>query len=222
MYESIYLKPDTKHLKELSANMKAHNKKYHNTAPYTALVWNVSTGPRAGDIVWMMGPCTFTDLDSRPSADGHDDDWMHNVLPYVKDVGTGEYWRRDDDLSMPSDDGKPIIRVRFMVVNQEEDHRVDGLLEQISKTVKEMEGDFSWSVYDNMFRQGSIGRHIALVTGFNNWAALDEDGNFGEVFNKIYGEDAVRKFGEEMADVFEDSYDEYWTLMPELSGMDNE
>ena len=54
-YESIYLKPDTKHLKEFYAAMKAHNMKYHNSGPYQASVYIIDNGEMTGYFVWEMG-----------------------------------------------------------------------------------------------------------------------------------------------------------------------
>lgn len=95
MMESILLTPDYTKLKVLGENMRAHNTKYHNDGPYKASVYNISTGPNTGKLVWMMGPLKYTHLDSRPEVDGHDEDWRDNVMPYIKKNHTGEYWRMD-------------------------------------------------------------------------------------------------------------------------------
>ena len=112
MYQTIYLDGDNTKTNELGEGLKAHNKKYHNTAPHEAVVFSVNTGPRAGDLVWMMGPCTFSDIDNRPKGD-HGKDWRDNVLANCTDTGPVEYWKRNDELSRSSTKQQPITRIRF-------------------------------------------------------------------------------------------------------------
>ena len=104
MYETQYLKVQPGKWKEFSANMAAHNQKFHSDGPYKSSVWRVSNGKRSGQLVWVMGPCTFTDLDSRPAGDDHESDWMNKV----ESLATGhhnEYWRLQESLSyIPDDD----------------------------------------------------------------------------------------------------------------------
>jgi len=63
MYETMYVTPKKGMEKELKASMDAHNKKFHTTAPYEAFDRYVIIGEHEGDMVWLMGPTTFTDLD---------------------------------------------------------------------------------------------------------------------------------------------------------------
>ena len=99
IWESIIITPDYTKLKELGESMARHNKKYHASGKYQAHVYNISSGPNMGQIVWEMGPLTLSDLDSRPAAGGHDEDWRDNVMPYVKKMNTGEYWRQNQKIS---------------------------------------------------------------------------------------------------------------------------
>jgi hypothetical protein len=80
MYETMYLKPDAAKWEVLKEKLAAHNQKFHAEGPYEAYVQWVVNGPNTGQLVWVMGPCTFTHLDSRPSGDPHDSDWMTNVV----------------------------------------------------------------------------------------------------------------------------------------------
>jgi hypothetical protein len=222
MYETIYLTPDGKNLKKLNENLKAHNKKYHNKAPYSAFVFAVSNGPNAGQIIWMMGPLKYADLDTRPGKGEHNEDWDSNVVPYLAGSGTVEYWKRDDKLSNVVGDPRPINYNRFWKVNLENGFLVRGLLKQISETVKALEGENPWSVWDNEFRQGAMGRHIVTSTGMKNWAEMDDDDKFKETFEKVHGEDAWMPFVQSMGLAFEDSFDEIWTIIPELTGTETE
>jgi len=225
MWENIMLTPDYTKLKVLGENMRKHNQKYHKDGPYEATVYNIATGPNVGKIIWEMGALTFTHLDARPSAGGHDEDWRDNVMPYVKKMNTAEYWKEDSKLSnvgmLDGDNSKyPLLYLRYWEVNPDQDHQVNGLLEKISETIKAMEGDNPWGVYDNQMRQGlKIGRHLATVGFMKNWAEMDdESNNFKETFLKVHGENSWDGFIDSMSDAFTNSWDEVWEFNAALSG----
>lgn len=224
MWESILLTPDNTKLKVLGENMRAHNEKYHKEGAHNANVYTISTGPNTGKMVWMMGPLKFADLDTRPAVGGHDDDWRDNIMPYVKKMSHGEYWKGDAKLSNTdmmegTDPGEySILHVRYWEVNSKHGYMVDHLLEMISKTVKAMDGVNPWGVYDNLFRQGDLGRHLATVGFSKKWAEYDEDPKFKKAFVKTFGEDSWDSFVKGMGHAFDNSWDEVWTYSKELSG----
>lgn len=224
MWESITITPDNSKLKALGEAMKKHNQTYHKSGPYKAYVYNIVSGPNANKIVWEMGPLMFSNLDARPSKGGHDDDWRDHVMPYVKKLNTVEYWTKDDKLSNeesldPNKVSHPILYIRYHEVKDGQGYNINRLLKQISETVKAMEGDNPWGVYYNEGRQGTkIGRHIATVSFFKNWAEMDEDSNFKETFIKVHGKNSWQPFVKGMGDTFSNSWDEIWKFNPELSG----
>ena len=223
MWESITITPDNTKLKVLGENMRKHNMTYHKDGPYKAYVYNISTGPNIGKIVWEMGPLTYSHLDARPSEGGHDEDWRDNILPYVKKMSNGEYWKKDKELSNtdmldPNSMSHPLLYIRYFEVTKGEAHNVGAIFKQVSETIKAMEGENPWSVYYNEFRQGDLGRHIASVSPYKNWAELDVEDNFKETFTKIHGENSWQPFLENMNDSFTNSWDEIWTYNEKLSG----
>ena len=224
MWESIMLTPDNTKLKVLGENMRKHNQKYHKEGPYKAAVYSISTGPNVGKLIWEMGPLTYSLLDARPSKGGHDEDWRDNVMPYIKKMHTVEYWKEDGKISntgmLDGDNSKyPLLYIRYWEVNPNQGYQVNGLLKQISKTVKAQEGDNPWGVYDNEMRQGlKIGRHIATVSFMKNWAEMDKDGKFKETFLKVNGKNSWDPFVEGMGDAFSNSWDEIWAYDKAMSG----
>jgi len=223
MWESITLTPDNTKLKVLGENMRKHNQTYHKDGAYKAYVYNISTGPNVGKIVWEMGPLTYSHLDARPSAGGHDADWRDKIMPYVKEMSNSEYWKKDKELSNTDmmDQNKvshPLLSIRYLEVVKNGGQNVKILLKQISKAVKAMEGENPFSVYYNEFQQGDLGRHIALVSSFKNWAELDKEDNFKEAFLKVNGKNSWQTFLDNMNDTFSNSWDEFWTYNPTLSG----
>lgn len=226
MWETIYVTPNNAKLKALGEALAHHNKTFHSEGPYTANVFNVASGPNSGKMLWTMGPCTYTDLDNRPDDDAHNDDWMNNVMPHVKKMESGEYWKMDDELSnFPEGGGQyAIFLVRYHELHNGQGYRLKDLLTKISNTIKAMEGDNPWGVFYNEFRQGNdIGRHIATVSYFNNWAEFDDDtNNFKEKFMEVNGENSWDGFIRDYDDIISNSWDEIWSHMPKLSGGSSE
>jgi len=224
MWESITLSPDNTKLKELAEGMHKHNKKYHQNGPYKAVVYNITTGPNIGKIIWEMGPLKYSDLDGRPSEGGHDEDWRDNVMPYIKKMSNGEYWKQDDKLSNvammdPNKVTHPLLYIRYHEVIKDKGYSINNLLKKISETVKAMDGVNPWGIYYNEFQQGyKIGRHIASVTFLKNWAELDDDTKFKETFIKVHGEKSWNPFLDGMRDTFSNSWDEIWEYNAKLSG----
>ena len=224
MWESIMMSPDYTKLKVLGENMRKHNQKYHKDGPYKATVYNIATGPNVGKMIWEMGPLTYSHLDARPSKGGHDEDWRDNVMPYIRKMHTAEYWKEDAKNSNTSmldgDNSKhPLLYVRYWEADPNQDHLINGLLKQISETIKATEGDNPWGVYDNQMRQGlKIGRHIATVGFMKNWAEMDDEGTFKATFIKTHGESEWNPFLENMSNAFTNSWDEVWSYNANLSG----
>lgn len=219
LFESIILDPDLGSLSDLADAMAAHNKKYHPEGAHQASVYRVVTGPNAGKLIWMMGPLTWSDLDNRPAADGHDEDWVNNVLPHIKESGHVEYWARDNDLSAPlSETQFPMYYLRYHNIEKGQGHKINDLFTKISNTIKSIDAVNSWSVYDNTMRQGSAGRHMVTVSGMNNWAEMDDDWKFKDHFEKLYGAGSMTGFNLEMMEATSDSWDEIWAFDAYMSG----
>ena len=75
MAEITFMLPKIGMEKAFVKAVTAHNNLYHKEGPYQAHLDNVLTGKEAGWFVWIMGPCTFTDLDSRPGEGAHTAHW---------------------------------------------------------------------------------------------------------------------------------------------------
>lgn len=224
MFESMMMTPDYTKLKVLGENMRAHNAKYHKDGAHKAAVYTISTGPNSGSMVWMMGPTTYTHLDSRPSDKGHDEDWRDNVMPYIKKIHTSEYWKMDGKLSnmsmMDGDNSKyPIIFVRYGEIESDHQYSFKSFFEMVSKTIKAMEGENPWGLYYNEFRQGNLGRHVASVSFLKNWAEMDDDSvSFKDTFKTAIGEDQWQNFIDMSDKVFSNTWDEIWSYNAYMSG----
>ena len=223
MWEDIMLTPDNTNLKVLQDNIRKHNQTYHKTGPHKATVYNITTGPNAGKIIWEMGALTYTDLDTRPGVGGHDEDWRDNVSPYIKKTNTVEYWKSDKKLNntdmLDGDNSKyPILFVRYFEVADGPTPGVNTFFERVSKTVKALDGVNPWGVYYNEFRQGDLGRHIATFSFSPNWADYDRDVNWVENFNKVNGKDSWQNQRDLYTATFKNTWDEIWVYDANMSG----
>ncbi|MFL0352329.1 hypothetical protein [Xanthomarina sp. GH4-25] len=223
MWQNVMLTPDYANLKTFGENMRKHNQTYHSEGHFNAFVFNITTGPNAGNIIWQMGPMMFKHNDSRPRG-AHDADWRDNVMPYVKKVQTVEYWSQDDELSNTSllagDEVKyPILFVRIMELADDHQYLMKDFFKKVSTTLKSMPGENPWGLYYNNFLQGDLGRHVASVGFSKNWTEFDKEGpNFKEAFEKLHGENSFQNFLDARDDLFEDTFDEIWVYNKNLSG----
>jgi hypothetical protein len=178
----------------------------------------VNTGPYTGQISWVMGPCTFTELDSRPDSKEHTDDWTYNVMPYVESVSDGEYWKLDDKVSyMPAGSftGKEIWSVYDVKPGQ--GYRFTALLEKAVAVYTKKSYPGYFRVYRSQF-ESDKGRDVAVGFGFKNYAFFDEEDNFWKDYEEVNGEGSKMKFFAEYNDVVISAYDEVSEYIPELSG----
>lgn len=218
MYESMYIKPKFNKIEEFYEALAAHNQKYHAKGPETVAIQRVANGSRAGQLVWVMGPLTFADLDKRSSDKTHQDDW-NTVMPYIDEISEVEYWRMDADLSYTPEGWHftPKIHIRSWEL---EHGKTDEFLELMKKIVvvfRTKNYDNSWHVYWNYFQTGN-GRDLAGVFGFNKWAFYDEDPVFIKDFEEIHGEGSWADTYEAMTQATVGMTEEIRELIPELGG----
>ncbi len=218
MFETIYLKPKVDKMAELKKNLAEHNKEYHADGPYEAYVWAVFTGPHQGELVWAMGPCTFTDLDSRPDSDKHNDDWQNNVMPYLEGASDLEYWKVDDEASYEAEDA-PTGKVKWTLydIKPFEGYRFSEIVKKVAKVYKEKSYKHSFIVYNNQFDDEN-GHDVAIETPFAKWAFFDEEIKFARDYDEVHGEGSWRLLLEEYKDVVISSTDELAEFLPDLSG----
>jgi hypothetical protein len=222
MYETMYLKPDATKWAKLKDNLAAHNQKFHAEGPYQAQVQRVVNGPHTGQLVWVMGPCTFTHLDSRPSGDPHDSDWMTSVVALLEGVGENEYWRLDQERSyQPNTENHPKLRVRILDIERAQMYRFNELLEKMNTVRETKKYPNRRNVYRPRFWNGP-GRDVALVWSFDTWAELDRDAAFADDYEEVHGDGSWRLFLEEWRAVVKEAYDEYREVLPELGGASSE
>jgi hypothetical protein len=216
MYETQYLKVRPGHAKQFNEAMKAHNDRFHASGPYQASVWLVPNGPRSGQMFWIMGPCTFTDLDNRPSGEAHDGDWTNNVLAHAEG-GETEYWKLDPDLSyQPDTNPRPLLRARILDINRFEGYRFNQLQRKVKEVLEAKKNPNPLTVFRTV-SWSATGRDVATVLSFDKWADLDRESTFIADYEEVHGEGSWRLFLAEWGDVVKHAEEEFHQLIPELS-----
>jgi hypothetical protein len=220
-YEVQFMTPSPDALGDLNEAMAAHNQEYHSGGPYHANVWYVVNGPRTAQLVWVMGPLTFGQLDGRPSVGGHDDDWQENVVPHLEPEVDVSYWRQNDGASYVTDQElHPILRIRAYRIAP---GRMGDFM-QSRRMIKEVAEAKGWSrssvVMQPRFRP-QTGPDVVVITPFDTWGDLDAGSGFQSFrtdFIDVHGQGAWQAWIDGNRTNIEDSWDEYHQLMPELSG----
>ncbi len=217
MFETQYIKVKPDRWQEFSDKMAAHNRQFHSEGAFQADVWRVVTGAHSGQVSWVMGPCTFTDLDNRPSGDPHDSDWLNNVMAHAAEGIHNEYWRGDTDLSyVPNQNQYRLLRVRFVDVATGEAYRFRQMMSNIKEVLEKKNYPNPRTVFHNHFPTTS-GREWAIVTSFNQWAELDSESNLQDNYEEVHGEGSWNRFMEEVEEVVASTEIEMRELLPELS-----
>jgi len=218
MFENTRLVVKTDKYKEFSKAMANHNKTYHAEGPNHANFWMVSVGENAGEFVWSMGPCTYSDLDSRPSGKDHMEDWTQKVMPNVKYIKETNYWKLDEEYSYnPDNKGASKLSIRIFDIEDFQGYRFKEVLKKVMKVYAEKNYDWTFGTYWSEF-DVHADEDVAIVWGFEKWAWFDKDTKFMKDFEEIYGEGSWQNFIEELRGTVKGTKDEVWELIPELSG----
>jgi len=219
MFDNTRIVVKTDKIQEFGAAMANHNKTYHNDGPYHANVWSVTVGEKAGEFVWSMGPCTFTELDGSPDSEAHLNDWITNVMPNVERLDGSNMWRLDSKHSYVPDDDKGSSKLSITVfdIQDEQAYRFKDILDRVLKVYKAKNYKYSFTTYWPQFTTNSE-EDVAIVSGFEKWARFDEDRNFKKDFIEINGEGSWDDFLKDLRGTINGSKDEVWVLVKELSG----
>ena len=218
MFENTRMVVKTDKFKEFSEAMADHNKKYHSDGANHANLWMVSVGANAGQFVWSMGPCTYSDLDNRPSGKDHMEDWMYNVMPNVKYIKETNYWKLDEKSSyMPEGVNNTKLSIRIFDIEDYQSYRFKELMAKVIKVYTDKNYEWTLGTYWSEFDIHED-EDVAIVWGFDKWAWFDRDPQFKADFEEIHGENSWWKFLEELRGTIKSAKDEVWEIIPELSG----
>jgi hypothetical protein len=216
---------DNKSAKIFTKNMRNHIKKYHVKGTLKTKIYNVTYGPNANDLIWVRGPISYAEFESRPDNKKHDDDWADNLNPYITSYNQSEIWRNMDGLIINNmdkgADAPERYITRYLTVNRgQDDEVINYLLKQVKETLVKMGKEKYWAIYDNQLIQGNLnGRHLMGISAMGSWAELDEDDEFAKHFEDLYGKGSLKTFSALYSKVFKNEWNEVIEVNKEMSGM---
>ncbi len=217
---------DNKHAQTFTKNMRAHLKKYHQKSPLITKIYNVTYGPDANDLIWVMGPVSYSELDARPDDKGHDQDWAENINPYITSYKQSEIWRVMDGLVINNLDENSEMPTKYIARYLTGDTTTDAdfkkeLLNQVKATLEKTGKIGYWSVMSNQFLQGKLnGRHFMALSSLSSWADLDDDMEFPKHYESLYGKGSFKEFRAKYQKAFPNHWHEIISINKEMSGME--
>ena len=217
MVETMYIDVIPEKRAEFEEAFRAHNQKYHSSGASEVSVEYIVNGPWAGQYSWIMGPLTFSDLDSRPSDDAHEQDW-NRVESYIRKISEVEYWRQDSKLYYYPDEN-PFKRyhMRYFGVKPGKWEDFAMLLAKVVEVYKTKNYPNSMAIFWSQFNTGN-GREVVAVQGFNKYSEYDSDDTWVKDFESIHGEGSWEKTMDEMFTLTTSMTEEIREVVPELGG----
>ncbi len=217
MWEGMYITAKTGQEDALKKGLTEHNKKYHPQGLYQVNVYSIEAGKHEGDLFWAMGPCTFTDLDSRPETDEHDQDWAKNVAPYVEKSGEVNYWKLNDKVSYdPANAPGGKVVWSTYDIKPFQNYRFIEMLKTVVEVYKQKNYPNAMYVFESQFDFGN-GEDILIEWSFDKWAYFDKNNEFVKDYEAVHGEGIWNQFMEEYRGVVEKGVDQLVEYVPEAS-----
>jgi hypothetical protein len=209
MAEITYMLPKIGSEQDFVKGVAAHNDKYHAEAPHTAYLDNILTGKDAGWYVWIMAPCTFSDLDSKPGLGAHSDHWNKNVAPTIQKYGRTEYWRVNMDLSYYANETEAKLETLWVLDLKRGDYyRFKNLMTKI-KAAYEKKGTDNIGVYDNQF-YANDGREVVIVWDSQSWSEFDDNNSIKKEYEEVHGEGSWQSMLDEWNDIVVSINSQVW------------
>ena len=207
-------------INEFEKGIAAHNKMDHASGVYGARVYWISNGTNVGKYMWVMGPLTWSAMDTRPAKEGHDEDWNTNVLPFTMAEGDQTYWKFHPALSnFPKDFDLKYLRVMMIDMTRFQEEQFMGLLGKVSKVMKDKYPDDPYGMYTNEMPSEKDGRDFAFVDFFDKMAFMGEEDTFPKSYESVHGEGSWDTFMAIMKESTNGIEREIWVYRPDLSGL---
>ena len=200
LYVVVNMTVDNANADAFEAAVKAHNEKFHAAAPYAAELYYNINGPNGGSYTWIMGPTSYTAMDTRPGEGAHDDDWDNNVTKHVESMSPPGYWSGDAKLSIMVADAKYSKRMIWLYdIKRGQGARWSELVGKVAKVYKEKRPDESFIVGRNDFANTKEGNDAVIIFPFDKWAWMDRQSKFSADFEAVHGAGSWHNFLNEFA-----------------------
>lgn len=202
--ESVYILPKRGMSDKFEKAIKAHNDKFHPKGDYVAGLRKVDYGEKAGWYVWIMGPTTYTALDSRPKKEnGHHEDWEKNIDPLVEKYGAVSLWNFNEKLSFGMD---LVINSKHyeawaVDLKRGQYYRFKVIAEKLMKTSEKL--GVAFLVFNNPLHTPKSA-DVGIVWNFDSYDTWSQDIGFQKEFEKLYGLGSWQNMLDEWFDILVD------------------
>jgi len=217
--ENVMLTVNPEKITEFEAGIAAHNKKFHAEGPYGARVYSVVNGKNAGKYMLIMGPFTWSTIDSRPSGQDHTDDNNKNINKYLMPDVDVNYMKMHPELSNFSKDFE-IDKVSVFMIDVKRFKQgdfIEKVVKKVAKVYKEKMPDQLYGVYSNEMNNMD-GMDFGWVEFFEGSSWLGKEDKFPQYFEEVHGAGSFEKFIVDVEATTDGDKTEVWQLRKDLSG----
>ncbi|MDC6352247.1 hypothetical protein PP178_11855 [Zeaxanthinibacter sp. PT1] len=217
---NLRLTPLPDKIMQLEQGLAEHNKKYHSQGGNGARVYWISSGKNAGKYMWVMGPTTWSAMDTpiQPEKE-HNDHWNQKVAPYAEAEGRVDHWRFHPEYSnFPADFEIDNLLVFVMDVKPFKWMEAIEMVKKVQKLYMEKYPDDPYGVYINEL-SNLEGQDLAWVDFFGNMNYMSRPDTFPQDFEAVHGEGSFMKFMKEAESVMDGTHEELWVFRKDLSGL---
>jgi hypothetical protein len=208
LWETINITVKPGHEEAFEAAVKAHNTKFHaEDGLYRAeLGYNIN-GPHGGTYTWLMGPTSYTAMDSRPGKGDHDQDWK-NVGAHVEKYGSPEYWSHSVKLSHFVEGQTNSKRLIWLYdIRKGQATRWAELVGKVKEVYSKKRPTENFLVVWNDFADTKAGRDAAVIFPFDKYAWMDRQSNFSKDYEEVHGAGTWHNFLNEFNDTIDGRVD---------------
>jgi hypothetical protein len=194
--------------KAFEAAVKTHNTQFHpEGGAYRARLFYNMNGPTGGTYSWIMGPTTWTAMDSRPTEGSHDADWA-KVEALVEKFESPTYWAFSNKLSQEIENSSPQKRLIWMYdIKRGQAARWSELVGKVKKVYEVKRPTEPFWVLWNEFADAGAGMDAAIIFAFDKWAWMDRESNFSKEYEEVHGEGTWHNFMNEFNETIDGRVD---------------
>jgi hypothetical protein len=194
LYETMNITVKKGQEDAFEAAVKAHNASFHKAdGEYSARLFYNINGPSGGQYTWVMGPTSYTAMDTRPGEGAHDEDWK-KVDKHVESYGTPGYWSLSTKLSHMAEAKTPKRLIWMYDIKRGQGARWAELVGKVKQVYAEKRPTENFWVVWNDFANTKAGMDAVIIFPFEKWAWMDRQSKFYMDYEAVHGEGTWHHF----------------------------
>lgn len=208
LFEVVNIYAKSGQEKALEAAVKAHNAKFHPEGGdhHARLFYNIN-GPAGGSYAWIMGPTSWTAMDSRPAKGDHDADWK-KVTALVENFESPHYWSYSSELSNEVENVSPSKRLIWVYdIKWGQAKRWSELIGKVKQVYAEKRPAEPFWVLWNEFADAKAGMDAVIIFAFDKWSWMDRESTFSKQYEDVHGEGSWHHFMNEFGETVDGRVD---------------